>query len=84
MTGHSARPCSLDRCVERQQVGLFGDVADDVEGAADLFALDGQLVDLTVGVGQIFALTGDYLGGSFDQPRAVVDGLQNSPRRFRR
>src|SRR5690606_2662841 len=39
-------PGSLDRSVERQQVGLAGDSADQIDDPVDLLGMAGQGVDL--------------------------------------
>nr|WP_236709374.1 hypothetical protein [Pseudomonas sp. Leaf127] len=74
----------LDGRVQGQQVGLLGDVANDVQHTADAPALGRQLLDLLVGPGQLIDLAGDQGRGALDQPGAVLDGLQNATGCLRR
>ena len=63
----------LDGGVERQHVGLLGDVADDLDDGADLFRQGDQGADMAVRVPRRGAGLVDAMAHAFDLPEDFLD-----------
>jgi hypothetical protein len=79
LVGHHGETTTLltrarrfDGGIERQQVGLLGDALDHVQHRTDLFAVDGQGLDLAHRLAHFIGQQADVLAAAFDETPALL------------